>query len=446
MLRFAQHDVRLVFSRTMQTSSSRVAVIRGVRTPFAKSGTVYARLTALDLGKLAVTELVERSGIDPDSVQELIFGNVIPSVKAPNIAREIVLGTGLPKKIPAYTVGKACDSAAQAITSGADLIFRGYADTVVAGGAESLSDVPLLFSRNMTEAFMGAAKARSVTGKLGAFRKVRPKDLAPDAPAIAESTTGLTMGESAEKMAKENGISREAQDKFALQSHHRAARATQSGRFKEEVMTVVVPPGFDTIVETDNLIRGDTTLEALANLKPVFDRKYGTLTAGNSSPLTDGAAAVVLMSEEKAKSLGMKPIGFIRSYAYAATDPFDQLLQGPVFALPIALERAGLTLKDIDVIEMHEAFAAQVLSNIQWIGSKKIAEQKLGRSEPIGDIDPEKINPTGGSIALGHPFGATGARIVTTVCNELQHTGKQYGLVTICAAGGMGVAIVLERE
>ncbi|HSP13452.1 MAG TPA: acetyl-CoA C-acyltransferase FadI [Thermoanaerobaculia bacterium] len=430
----------------MQTSSSRVAVIRGVRTPFAKSGTVYARLTALDLGKLAVTELVERSGIDPDSVQELIFGNVIPSVKAPNIAREIVLGTGLPKKIPAYTVGKACDSAAQAITSGADLIFRGYADTVVAGGAESLSDVPLLFSRNMTEAFMGAAKARSVTGKLGAFRKVRPKDLAPDAPAIAESTTGLTMGESAEKMAKENGISREAQDKFALQSHHRAARATQSGRFKEEVMTVVVPPGFDTIVETDNLIRGDTTLEALANLKPVFDRKYGTLTAGNSSPLTDGAAAVVLMSEEKAKSLGMKPIGFIRSYAYAATDPFDQLLQGPVFALPIALERAGLTLKDIDVIEMHEAFAAQVLSNIQWIGSKKIAEQKLGRSEPIGDIDPEKINPTGGSIALGHPFGATGARIVTTVCNELQHTGKQYGLVTICAAGGMGVAIVLERE
>jgi acetyl-CoA acyltransferase len=430
----------------MQTAPSRVAVIRGVRTPFAKSGTHYARLTALDLGKLAVTELVERSGIDPGDVQELIFGNVIPSVKAPNIAREIVLGTGLPKKIPAYTVGKACDSAAQAITSGADLIFRGYADTVIAGGSESLSDVPILFSRNMTEAFMGAAKAKSVGGKLGAFKKVRPKDLAPDTPAIAESTTGLTMGESAEKMAKENGISREAQDRFALQSHHRAAKATESGRFKDEVMTVVVPPGFDNIIETDNLIRGDTTLEALSNLKPVFDRKYGTLTAGNSSPLTDGAAAVLLMSEEKAKALGMKPIGFIRSYAYAATDPFDQLLQGPVFALPAALERANLTLKDIDVIEMHEAFAAQVLSNIQWIGSKKIAEQKLGRTEPIGEIDPEKINPTGGSIALGHPFGATGARIVTTVCNELQRQGKQYGLVTICAAGGMGVAVVLEKE
>ena len=217
----------------MSSSGSRVAIVRGVRTPFAKSGTLYARLTALDLGKMAVTELVERSGVDPNEVQEVVFGNVIPSVKAPNIAREIVLGTGLPKKIPGYTVGKACDSAAQAITSGADLIYRGYADTVIAGGSESLSDVPILFSRNMAEAFQGAAKAKSVAARLGAFKKIRPKDLVPDTPAIAESTTGLTMGESAEKMAKENGISREAQDKFALQSHTRAAKATQSGLFKE---------------------------------------------------------------------------------------------------------------------------------------------------------------------------------------------------------------------
>ncbi|HSP33883.1 MAG TPA: acetyl-CoA C-acyltransferase FadI [Thermoanaerobaculia bacterium] len=425
--------------------NSRVAIVRGVRTPFAKSFTAYARLTALDLGKLAVTELMERTGVDPKEVQEIVFGNVIPSVKAPNIAREIILGTGLPKSIPGYTVGKACDSAAQAITSGADLIHRGYADTVIAGGAESLSDVPLLYSRNMVEAFTGAQKAKSAVAKLASFKKVRPKDLVPDTPAIAESTTGLTMGESGEKMAKENGITREAQDKFALQSHHRAAKATESGRFKEEVMTVVVPPGFDNVVETDNLIRADTTLEALAKLRPVFDKKYGTLTAGNSSPLTDGGAAVLLMSEEKAKANGIKPIGYLKSYAYAAIDPFDQLLQGPVFALPVALDRAGVTLKDIGVIEMHEAFAAQVLSNIQWIGSKKIAE-RMGRSAPVGDIDPESINLTGGSIALGHPFGATGARIVTSVCNELQHTGQQYGLVTICAAGGMGVAIVLERE
>jgi acetyl-CoA acyltransferase len=247
-------------------------------------------------------------------------------------------------------------------------------------------------------------------------------------------------------MAKENGISREAQDRFALQSHLRAAEATASGRFKDEVMSVVVPPGYDKVVDTDNLIRGDSTLEAMAKLRPVFDRKYGTITAANASPLTDGASAVLLMSEEKAKALGVKPIGFIRSYAYAATDPFDQLLQGPVFALPLALERAKVKLEEIGVIEMHEAFAAQVLSNIQWIGSKKIAQEKLGRSEAIGEIDPEKINRTGGSIALGHPFGATGARIVTTVCNELQRTGEQYGLVTVCAAGGIGVAMVLERE
>jgi len=425
---------------------SRVAIVTGLRTPFAKSGTHYARLTALDLGKMVVAELVERCGIDPASVQEVVFGNVIPSVKAPNIAREIVLGTGLPRTIPGYTVGKACASANQAIADAANLIQRGYADTVIAGGAESLSDIPILFSRNMSEAFTGAAKAKSVAAKLGAFKKVRPKDLVPDTPAIAESTTGLTMGESAEKMAKENHISREAQDKFALQSHKRAAAATSSGRFKDEVMTVVVPPSFDHIVETDNLIRADTTLEQLSKLKPVFDRKYGTLTAGNSSPLTDGAAAVLVMSEEKAKAVGFKPIGYLKSWAFAATDPNDQLLQGPVFALPVALERAGITLKDIGVIEMHEAFAAQVLSNIQWMGSKKIAGEKLGRSEPVGEIDPEKINRTGGSIALGHPFGATGARIVTTVCNELQRTGEQYGLVTVCAAGGMGVAMVLERE
>jgi acetyl-CoA acyltransferase len=427
-------------------TAPRVAVIRGLRTPFAKSGTHYSHLSALDLGKLAVTELIERAGIDPDTVQELVFGNVIPSVKAPNIAREIVLGTGLPRKIPAYTVGKACASANQAITAASDMIFRGYADTVIAGGSESLSDIPILFSKNFSDALVTASKQKSVGGKLGAFTKLRPKDLAPDAPAIAESTTGLSMGESAEKMAKENGITREAQDKFAYQSHTRAAKATADGRFKEEVMTVVVPPRFDNIVEADNLIRGDTTLEALAKLRPVFDKKYGTITAGNASPLTDGAAAVLLMSEEKAKAEGHKPIGYIRSYAYAATDPFDQLLQGPVFALPAALERAQVTLKDIGVIEMHEAFAAQVLSNIQWMGSKKIAQEKLGRSEPVGDIDPEKINRTGGSIALGHPFGATGARIITTVCNELQRSGEQYGLVTVCAAGGIGVAMVLERE
>ncbi len=326
----------------------RVAIIRGLRTPFAKSGSNYARLSALDLGKIVVAELVERSGIDPKEVQELVFGNVIPSVKAPNIAREIVLGTGLPRSIPGYTVSKACASSNQAISSAADLIFRRYADIVIAGGSESLSDIPILFGKKFADALVSASKKKSLGGKLGVFSKIRPRDLAPDAPALAESTTGLTMGESAEKMAKENGISREAQDKLALQSHLRAAKAIAEGRFKDEVMTVVVPPGYDDIVEADKIVRADTTLDALAKLRPVFDRKFGTITAGNASPLTDGAAAVLMMSEEKAKAMGIKPIGFLKSYAYASTDPADQLLQGPVFALPLALRRAGALEHPVD--------------------------------------------------------------------------------------------------
>ncbi|MGH9458828.1 MAG: acetyl-CoA C-acyltransferase FadI [Thermoanaerobaculia bacterium] len=424
----------------------RVAIVRGLRTPFAKAGTVYKDLDALALGKIVVAELIKRSGIDASTIDEVIYGNVIPSVKAANVAREIVLGTGIPAHVSSHTVTRACASSNQAMTNAADLIFRGYAHTVIAGGTESLSNVPILLSKRFSDVLVTASKQKSVGGKLGAFTKLRPRDLAPDYPAIAEPTTGLTMGESAEKMAKENGISREDQDEFALQSHRRAAEAHASGRFADEVMTVLVPPRYETVVETDNVIRADTTLEALGSLRPVFDRKYGTITAGNSSPLTDGASAVLMMSEERAKALGMKPIGYLRSYAYAALDPFDQLLQGPVYATPVALDRAGITLRDVGVIEMHEAFAAQVLSNIQWMGSKRIAQERLHRSEPVGEIDPEKINRTGGSIAIGHPFGATGARIVTTVCNELQRTGEQYGLVTVCAAGAQGSAIVLERE
>ena len=326
------------------------------------------------------------------------------------------------------------------------MIYRGYADTVVVGGVESLSTVPILFSRKFSNMLVSASRQKTVGGKLATFSKLRPKDLAPDAPAIAELSTGLTMGQSAELMAKENGISREAQDKLAWQSHTRAAKAWEDGRFKDEVMSFLVPPTYEEVAERDNLVRPDTTIEALSKLKPVFDRKFGTITAGNASPLTDGASAILLMSEEKCKAEGIKPIGYLKSYAYAALDPFDQLLQGPAFAIPVALDRAGLTLRDVGVIEMHEAFAAQVLSNIQWLGSKKIAEEKLGRSEAVGEIDPEKINLTGGSIAIGHPFGATGARIVTTVCNELQRTGEQYGLISVCAAGAQGSAIVVEKE
>jgi len=253
------------------------------------------------------------------------------------------------------------------------------------------------------------------------------------------------MGESAEKMAKENGISREEQDKWAHRSHFLAAQAWEAGKFGKEVMRVLTGKNFDQVVAEDNIVRKDSKLEGYARLKPVFDRKYGSITAGNSSPLTDGAAALVVCAEERAKELGLKPLGFLKSYAYAAVDPNWQLLQAPAFTAPKALKRAGMTLKDIDLVEIHEAFAAQVLSNLQAWASKKFADEHLGGAQPIGEIPEEKINPRGGSIALGHPFAATGARMVHQALRELEEKGKNTALISVCAAGGLGAAVILER-
>jgi acetyl-CoA acyltransferase len=289
-----------------------------------------------------------------------------------------------------------------------------------------------------------ASKARTLGDRLQAFRAIRPRHLAPITPAIAEPTTGETMGESAEKMAKQNGISREEQDRWALRSHQLAAAATADGRLTAEIAQFYVPPKYEQVVTSDNGIRADTSYEKLASLKPVFDRRYGSVTAGNASPLTDGASAVLLMSEEKAAALGYKPLGFIRSYAYAALDPGDQLLQGPVYAAPTAFDRAGLTMKDIDLLEVHEAFAAQVLSNLQWFDSDKIARERLGRDRALGLPPEDQINVMGGSIAIGHPFGATGGRITITLLNELRRRGKQFGMISVCAAGAMGFVMIVE--
>jgi acetyl-CoA acyltransferase len=422
-----------------------VALIAGCRTPFAKAGTVYRDLTAVDLARACVRELVERSEADPAWIDTVIMGQVIPSVAAPNLAREVVLGTGLPVGIPAHTVNRACASAAEAIAEVVDEIRDGHASVGIAGGAESLSDIPILHSRRMAQALVEASKARSLGGKLKAFSKLRPRDLAPQTPAIAEPSTGLTMGQSAEKMAKENGITREEQDWIAYLSHRNAAAAMDDGRLPAEMCTVLLPPRYDTAVNGDNLTRRDTTPEALAALPAVFDKKYGTVTAGNSSPLTDGAAAVLLMSESRAKEEGVEPLAYVRSWAVAAVDPGGQLLMGPGIAIPRALDRAGLKLSDMDLIEMHEAFAAQVASNIQALESAEWAREKLGRSEPVGKVDRERLNVCGGSIAIGHPFGATGARIATTLANELKRRKGRYGLMSICAQGGMGFAMVLER-
>jgi acetyl-CoA acyltransferase len=422
----------------------RVTIVAGLRTPFVKSGTAFRSLSAQELGKLVVAELIQRTALEPNNVDTLVFGTVVPSVLAPNIAREVALLPLLPKGIPAVTVSRACASANQAITDAADQVLLGHADVAIAGGAESLSNVPILHSRGFSDALVAASRAKTTPKRLGALARIRPRDLVPVTPAIAEPSTGETMGQSAEKMAKLNHISREEQDQFSLRSHRLAAAGTQDGRLTNEIMAVYIPPRFDTVTTTDNGIRSDTTLEQMQALKPVFDRRYGTVTAGNSSPLTDGAAAVLLMSEEAARASGYAPLAFIKSYAYAALDPGEQLLMGPVLATPVALERAGLTLKDINLVEMHEAFAAQVLSNLQGFESQEWAE-RAGYSKPVGEVDRAHLNVMGGSIAIGHPFGATGARITMTLINELRRRGGQFGLMTVCAAGGMGFAMVVEN-
>ena len=430
----------------MNGNGRRVAIVEGCRTPFAKSGTAFRDLSAVELGKVAVRELIARAELDPAEIDHVIYGTVVQSVQEPNIAREVTLGSGIPASVPSFTVGRACASSNQAITSGAEHILVGNADVVVAGGAESLTDVPILFSPEMRNALVRASKARSLPERIQAFRAIRPKHLAPITPAIAEPTTGLTMGESAEKMAQENGISREAQDRWALRSHQLAAAATADGRLTAEIAPVYVPPRFDEVITSDNGIRADTSLEKLSTLNPVFDRKNGTVTAGNATTLTDGASAVLLMSEEKAKALGYEPLGYIRSYAYASLDPGDQLLQGPVYAAPVALDRAGLSMKDIDLLEIHEAFAAQVLSNMQWWDSDEIARKRLGRDKAIGLPPEDRINVMGGSIAIGHPFGATGGRVTVTLLNELKRRGGQFGMISVCAAGALGFVMIVERE
>ncbi len=428
----------------MNNIGRRVAIIDGCRTPFARSNSDFRDVTAVELGKAAVRELIARTEIDVELIDHVVYGTVVQSVQEPNIAREVTLGSGIPARVPSFTVGRACASSNQAITSAAEQIALGMADVIIAGGAESLTDIPILASPELRNALVRASKAKSLGERIGAFRALRPSNLTPITPAIAEPTTGETMGESAEKMAKANGITREAQDRWALRSHQLAAAATADGRLTREIVPFYVPPKYEQVVTSDNGIRTDTSYEKLSTLKPVFDRKYGSVTAGNASPLTDGASAVLLMSEEKAKELGYKPLGYIRSYAYAALDPGDQLLQGPVYAAPTAFDRAGLTMKDIGLLEVHEAFAAQVLSNLQWFDSDKIAKERLGRDKALGLPPEDQINVMGGSLAIGHPFGATGGRITVTLLNELRRRGKQFGMISVCAAGAMGFVMIVE--
>jgi acetyl-CoA acyltransferase len=427
-----------------KNGKDRVAVVAGLRTPFTKAGTALKGLRTVDLATTVVKELIQRTEVNPRDITLVVYGQVVPTLDWLNIAREVVLRTGLPKDIDAYSVSRACATSLQAMTSATEAILAGQHDVALTGGADSMSDVPLGVSRKLASALTEFQKAKSVSAKLKTFSHLGLKDLVPPIPGFSrEPTTGEQMGEAAEKMAKLNGITRAEQDEIAHRSHVNAARAWSDGTYAAEVVHVIPPP-YDKPVERDNLVREDSVVEAYAKLPPVFDRRHGTITAGNASPLTDGASALLLMKESKAKALGYKPLGFVKSWAYAAVDPGWQLLMGPVFAVPHALDRAGLSLKDMDLVDMHEAFAAQIASNIKALASKKFAEEQLGRSTAVGEIDPATLNVNGGSIAIGHPFAATGGRMVLSTLRELKKRGGKHALLTVCAAGGLGAAIVLE--
>ena len=423
----------------------RAVVVGGVRTPFLKAFTGFTKMDTIALGAAATAALLDRFEVPRDAIDAIVWGGVILPGTAPNVGREIALDLDLPRSVEGMTVTRACASGLQAITTAVAAIERGDSDVVIAGGSDSTSNAEIKLPQKVVHTLAPLALGGKGTPMdyLGALAQLMPlTDILPRPPKIAERTTGEVMGEAAERMARRNEVSREAQDEFAVRSHHRAAAAIASGRFDDEVTPVETPDG--QWIHTDGLVRGDTSVEKLAKLRPVF-AKDGTVTAGNASPLTDGASAVLLMSEDRARALGYTPLAAFRSWSYVGVDPADQLLMGPALAMPNALARAGMTLADADLVDMHEAFAAQVLSILHMLRSRAFARERLGRDEAVGEIDPARLNVHGGSVAIGHPFGATGARMVTTMANELARTGKGTALLGICAAGGLGAGAVLER-
>ena len=416
----------------MNKKQNRVAVIGGMRTPFVKAGAQFRDMGTLKLSSHAVKGLLEKFDLDPKKIDRLTWGRVIHDPRISNLAREIVFELKLPNSIHADLVSNNCITGIHAMMAVADAIALGRHEVGIAGGVESMSNTPLLFSREATRIFTEAGMARETAEKIKALLQLRPRHFKPHALSVKEPSTGLTMGQHAEITAKEWEVSRKEQDEIALRSHQRAAAATADGRLKAEIYPL-------NRVDQDTIVRADTSLEKLGKLSPVFDRGgKGTITAGNASPLTDGASALLLMSEERALAEGMEPLAFIKAVEFAAINPEDGLLMAPALAVPRLLARTGLTLEQIDLVEVHEAFGAQVACNL------KAWEQ--GWKEPaIGRVDPEKLNVLGSSIAVGHPFGATGTRIVTTLANEMVRRDAKYGLVSICAAGAVAAAMILER-
>jgi acetyl-CoA acyltransferase len=423
-----------------------VVLIDGYRTPFAKAGTALKDVHAAELGRIAVSELLARTGVDPSEIDEVILGNVAQPSEATNVSRVVALMAGIPEKVPAYTVQRNCASGMESIAQAHQKIAAGHAELILAGGTESMSQIPLLVSEGMAHMFDRLMRAKSPGAKLAAVATLRPRDFTPRI-AIAEGLTdpvsGLNMGETAEVLAKEFGISREAQDDFALTSHKRAVAAMESGRYAQEMVPVFAPPYKQAVTEDVGPRKGQT-LEALAKLKPYFDRRYGTVTVGNSCPITDGAAAILVASADKARALGLRAAARIKGYAFVGLDPARMGL-GPTYATPVALKRAGVTFRDIGLIELNEAFAAQVIANEIAMGSAKFGREKLGLEGAIGEIDRSTLNVNGGAIALGHPVGVSGTRLTLTLMREMRKRDVHLGLATLCVGGGQGAALVLER-
>lgn len=421
----------------------RIAIVAGVRSPFCRSNGTFNDYEIDDLAAYVVRELIAKAEIDPKKVDELIFGNVIEPPGSANIARIIAIKGGLPESISAFTVNRNCASGMEAVVSAMNRISMGDANIVIAGGAESMSNFPVTFSKEMRDFLVGLNKAKTWKQKLALLPSFRFSFFKPQVPTISDPLCGLSMGQTAENIIREFRISRAEQDNFALMSQTRAANAAKSGRLAEEIVPVPIPKKSDHFQQMDDGPRENQSLEALTKLKPVFDKVNGSVTAGNSSQVTDGAAALLLMSEEKAKEMGYQPLGYIKEYASTGIAP-SRMGLAPALAIAKILDKSGLKLNDIDLIEINEAFAGQVLAARKALASEDFAKKELGRSTAVGEIDLEKLNVNGGAIALGHPLGASGTRLILTLLLELKKRNKHLGIASLCIGGGQGQAVILE--
>lgn len=426
----------------------RIAIIDGLRTPIAKAGGKFKDIQAEKLGAHIVQELALRVGLPLEDYDEIIMGNVSQPAHAANIARVISLEAGFPDTTIASTVHRNCASGMESITSAAAKIISGDGELFLCGGVESMSNIPLFYGEKMTELFAALFKAKSISEKLYTLSHFRPRYLKPIVglmQGLRDPVSGLMMGSTAEVLAQDFGISRQEQDTFALQSHTKAEVAIKAGIFKDEISPVVYDTKEGKIMEDDDGVRYGQNMKALGKLRPFFDRKNGTVTAGNSSQISDAAAAVVLMSESKAKEMGLEPLGYLSHYAYAGLEP-KRMGMGPAYATAKLFDRSKLSMKDIDLIEMNEAFAVQVLANIRAFDSASYAKEHLNRTKALGTIDESILNVNGGGVALGHPVGMTGTRLVIHTLKELRRRGKNRGLATLCIGGGQGASLILEVQ